>query len=130
MGVWLECRLEGPGFDSGCWQVGSSVLTQPPNTGENLDGGKRRTNKWLPVSYSHRVQWVSGFLCKIFFSSSTLSQNNRHNSNRIKSNSVAGCSIRNVIIFIVHDGKWLLWIQKNSCPVTKLGSNCIFYYYS
>ena len=71
--------------------------------------------------YSHKVQWVSGFLCKIFFSSPTLSQNNCHNSNRIKLGIFQFCrwlqhkswqSNENVIILNVHDDNWLLRIKR------------------
>ena len=59
---------------------GLLVLMQPegqghgPDPGKCEDGGERRINNWVPDSQSHKVQWVSGCLCKICFHSPTLSQ--------------------------------------------------------
>ena len=97
-----------------------------PNPRKNLDDGERRTTNWLPDSYCHKVQWISGCLCKIFFPSPTLSRNKVNIQIRLNyefSTSVAGCSIRvdrarTMSLFsmcmMAHGYKW---IQKNSNPL-------------
>ena len=64
--------------------IASGGAMAPQSRNKNYNGEEPKGPINLCLIYSHKVQWVSGCLCKSFLSSPTLSQIHCYRSNRIK----------------------------------------------